>query len=91
MNYDVKAVTDFDLTVRKNEQIYLIKKVNEDWCEAQNQLNQVGFVPLACIGLKNTQIDNHKVSDYNNLSTQKKVLLRSKTEADLNKQQTQTS
>ena len=91
MNYDVKAVTDFDLTVRKNEQIYLIKKVNEDWCEAQNQLNQIGFVPLACIGLKNAQVDNHKVSDCKNLAAQKKVLSRSRTDADLNKQQTQTS
>lgn len=49
--YDFDAQMDGDLTVRKGEEITLLRKFNNDWVEAYNQL-ELGICPFSYIKVR---------------------------------------
>ncbi|PNF35605.1 hypothetical protein B7P43_G02409, partial [Cryptotermes secundus] len=43
--YNFDAQMDGDLTVHKDEVVWIVSKANEDWCEVRNQSGKVGLCP----------------------------------------------
>lgn len=43
--YNFDAQMNGDLTVHKNEVVWIVSKANEDWCEVRNQCGKVGLCP----------------------------------------------
>ena len=79
--FDVFAKTDFDLTVRKDEKIEITKFINTTWCEARNEFGKTGFIPINCV----REYRGPQRSSTNDLHlSQKKKLIRSSTDTDLN-------